>query len=68
MAEHIPPPIYSQQDLVGSHTYPEPQILITPTIDNVNFQKGFLGAEGEQAAVEGEVQIKGIDAARWDRV
>lgn len=70
MAEHLPPPIYSQQDPVGSHThtFQEPQILIVPTLDAVNFQKGYLGAEGEQAAVEGELQIKGVDAARWDRV
>jgi hypothetical protein len=68
MAEHHPPPIYSQQDFVGSHTFQEPQILIVPTLDAVNFQKGYLGAEGEQAAVEGELQIKGVDAARWDRV
>jgi len=71
MAEHLPPPIYSQQDPVGSissHSYQDPQILIIPTIDVVNFQKGYLGAEGEQAAVEGELQIKGVDAARWDHV
>ncbi|KAF8807549.1 hypothetical protein BYT27DRAFT_7165344 [Phlegmacium glaucopus] len=68
MVEHLPPPTYSQQDPVGSHTYQDPQILIVPTVDVVNFQKGYLGAEGEQAAVEGELQIKGVDAARWDRV
>lgn len=74
MAEHLPPPIYSQQDPVGSissHTYQdlsEPQILIIPTVDAVNFQKGYLGAEGEQAAIEGELQVKGVDAARWDRL
>jgi hypothetical protein len=68
MAEQLPPPLYSQQDPVGSHTYQGPQILIVPTVDVVNFQKGYLGAEGEHAAVEGELQIKGVDAARWDRV
>ena len=65
MAEHLPPPIYSQQDPV---VYQDPQILIIPTVDPVNFQKGYLGAEGEQAALEGELQIKGVDAAHWHRV
>ena len=67
MAEHLPPPIYSPQDPVGSHLC-HPQILIVPTVDAVNFQKGYLGAEGERTAVEGEIQIKGVDAACWDRV
>lgn len=74
MSESLPPPTYSQQDPVDSNssqTYQdlsEPQILIIPTVDAVNFQKGFLGAEGERAAIEGELQIKGVDPHRWERV
>lgn len=78
-----PPPIYSQQDPdhVGvllsdgqsSNTgqaqgIEDPQIIIIPTVDALNFQKGFLGADGERAAVEGELQIKGIDPSRYHRV
>jgi hypothetical protein len=74
MSESIPPPTYSQQDPVensSSQSYEdlsEPQILIIPTANAVNFQKGFLGAEGERAAIEGELQIKGVDPDRWGRV
>lgn len=70
MSDNIPPPIYSQQDPVHSdrHNPSEPEILIIPTVDAVNFQKGFLGAEGERAAIEGELQIKGEDASRWSRL
>ncbi|KAI0778071.1 hypothetical protein BD413DRAFT_600905 [Trametes elegans] len=46
-----------------------PQILIVPAADGVHFQKGFLGAEGERAAIEGELQIKSADAPlRWRKV
>jgi len=77
MSEHVPPPTYSQQDPVvdpsNSQPYqapsdPNPQILIIPTADAVNFQKGYLGAEDERAAIEGELQIKGADPERWGRV
>jgi len=68
----LPPPTYSQQDPgepPSSHDFAsDPQILIIPTIDAVNFQKGFLGADGERSAIEGELQIKGVDIARWERV
>lgn len=40
-----------------------PQILIVPTANGVHFQKGFLGADGERAAIEGELQIKSSDAS-----
>jgi hypothetical protein len=59
-----PPPSYSQQD----PAYEEPQIILVPTVDAVNFQKGYLGADGERAAIEGEIQVKGIDPKRWTRV
>ncbi|KDQ08462.1 hypothetical protein BOTBODRAFT_179818 [Botryobasidium botryosum FD-172 SS1] len=61
-----PPPTYSDQ-AEPSHAA-EPQLLIAPTIDAVNFQNGYLGAEGEHAALEGEVQIKGARNGEWDSV
>lgn len=74
MAESLPPPIYSQRDqddgvphrLIDNIS--EPQILIIPTMDTVNFQKGYLGAEGERAAIEGELQVKGVDPSQWIQV
>ncbi|KAI0639290.1 hypothetical protein C8Q77DRAFT_1080451 [Trametes polyzona] len=46
-----------------------PQIIIVPAADGVHFQKGFLGADGERAAIEGELQIKSADASfRWRKV
>lgn len=73
MAESLAPPIYSQQEDVPetSNTLDvalDPQILIIPSSDAINFQKGYLGADGERAAVEGELQIKGAEAGRWARV
>ncbi|KAG6911849.1 hypothetical protein DXG01_000096 [Tephrocybe rancida] len=76
MTESLPPPIYSQTDPdEGSgalQTEPDieggPQILIIPTGDAVNFQKGFLGADGERAAIEGELQIKATGQDRWAKV
>lgn len=66
-----PPPTYSQDDLsdVDSETHAhEPQILIVPPPGGVSFQKGFLGADGERAAIEGEVLIKGMTHGQWKRV
>jgi hypothetical protein len=63
MADPLPPPIYTQQEHEGG-----PQILIIPAADAINFQKGFLGAEGEHAAIEGELQIKGVDLGQWSKV
>lgn len=74
MSETVPPPTYSQQDPddVSSDTTESsdgpPQLLIVPTVDAVNFQKGYLGADGERAAIEGELQIKGADSEAWDKV
>lgn len=76
MSQHLPPPTYSQQDPVEpastvSLTHQDqsdPQILILPTADGVNFQKGFLGADDERAAIEGELHIKGVDNGQWARV
>ncbi|KAJ7431828.1 hypothetical protein B0H11DRAFT_2128657 [Mycena galericulata] len=76
MAEPLPPPIYSQQaddpltsdTESGSDVTLDPQILIIPSADAINFQKGYLGADGERAAVEGEIQVKGTESGRWSRV
>ncbi|KAL1664049.1 hypothetical protein GGF50DRAFT_127545 [Schizophyllum commune] len=76
------PPIYSRQDpdaaddAFGAGRPPsppppiesEPQILIIPPAGAINFQKGFLGADNEKAAVEGELQIKGAQPGAWDKV
>lgn len=61
MSDH-PPPIYSQGD--GTAT----QLLLVPPAGSVNFQTGYLGVEGERAAVEGEIQIKDIEPGRWSKV
>ncbi|ESK98343.1 hypothetical protein Moror_93 [Moniliophthora roreri MCA 2997] len=72
MSELQPPPTYSQelQDQVPGDPQGDapglPQILIVPTV--VSFQKGFLGAEGERAAIEGELQLKGAEAQDWNKV
>ncbi|KAF9068078.1 hypothetical protein BDP27DRAFT_1383765 [Rhodocollybia butyracea] len=76
MSEQLPPPTYSQQDpddtsseTTESSAGPsQPQLLIVPTVDTVNFQKGFLGAADERAAIEGELQIKGAVSEAWDKV
>jgi hypothetical protein len=75
----LPPPIYSQEDpdeaglslaepSPSATTDSEPQMLIIPTADAINFQKGYLGAEGERAAIEGELQIKGAEPGHWVKV
>ncbi|KAF9458216.1 hypothetical protein BDZ94DRAFT_1120335, partial [Collybia nuda] len=46
----------------------DPQILIIPIADTLNFQKGFLGVEDEQAVIEGELQIKGINPSNWEKL
>ena len=75
--ESIPPPLYSQDDPENAAGQSNPsaaflpsgtQILIIPTTDAVNFQKGYVGAEGERAAIEGELQIKGAEPGQWDTV
>ncbi|KAH9044742.1 hypothetical protein EDB85DRAFT_2138265 [Lactarius pseudohatsudake] len=60
-------PIYAQ-DAAVSPPQSEPQILIIPATDSLRFQQGFLGADGERAAIEGELQIKGTDSVRWRKV
>ncbi|KAJ7071218.1 hypothetical protein C8F01DRAFT_1244852 [Mycena amicta] len=73
MTEPAPPPIYSQQ-AASSDTTPlsnvplDPQILIVSSSNAINFQKGYLGADDERAAIEGEIQVKGTESTRWARV
>jgi hypothetical protein len=70
MSSDFPPPTYAQEAAVSSENAPqcEPQILIMPATDSLRFQQGFLGADGERAAIEGELQIKGTDSVRWRKV
>ncbi|KAG8933027.1 hypothetical protein FRC03_008646 [Tulasnella sp. 419] len=64
------PPNYSDQDRQpeSSGTSRSPQIVLTPVADAVHFQTGNLGADGEHAAVEGEVQLKGVNDGEWGRL
>ncbi|KAG8858406.1 hypothetical protein FRB96_005291 [Tulasnella sp. 330] len=63
------PPNYTVDDRrAESSVSVPPQIMITPLANAVGFQSGNLGADGEPAAVEGEVQLKGFTADAWDRV
>ncbi|KAF8527933.1 hypothetical protein BU17DRAFT_38747 [Hysterangium stoloniferum] len=59
MSLNLPPPTYEEQ---------RTQLLISPPPGAVQFQKGFLGAHGERAAIEGELQIKGAEPGQWDKV
>ncbi|KAJ3529357.1 hypothetical protein NM688_g7864 [Phlebia brevispora] len=72
MTNSEPPPTYTQEDestlLERSAFSLQPQILIVPTTSPLGFQKGYLGADGEHAAIEGELQVKGATAGRWGRV
>ncbi|PCH33541.1 hypothetical protein WOLCODRAFT_93681 [Wolfiporia cocos MD-104 SS10] len=69
-----PPPVYSpeppedEESLSESGATVEPQILIVPTASDGSFQKGYLGAEGERAAIEGELQLKCAETFRWERI
>jgi len=63
----VPPPIYAQQLARSPESDPQtdPQILIIPATDSLRFQQGFLGADGERASIEGELQLKGAHSDRW---
>ncbi|KAF9650088.1 hypothetical protein BDM02DRAFT_3093822 [Thelephora ganbajun] len=67
-----PPPLYTPDTPAGDDGPDDgevdPQILIIPTSSDAEFQKGYLGVEGERAAVEGELQIKGIRASACQKV
>jgi hypothetical protein len=66
----VPPPIYAQQPAGSPESDPQtdPQILIIPATDSLRFQQGFLGADGERAAIEGELQLKGAHPDRWRKL
>lgn len=71
-----PPPLYTKSDNDEGPSTSEgvsaesddPQILIIPPSQSTQFQKGFLGADDERAAIEGELQIKGISASACRKV
>jgi neural Wiskott-Aldrich syndrome protein len=71
-----PPPLYTQDasdsglssDDDGFSEHNDPQIIIIPPSLSAQFQKGFLGADDEHAAIEGELQIKGISASACRKV
>jgi hypothetical protein len=68
-----PPPIYSpghsqNPSRAIDETISDPQIFIVPAADTLTFQKGFLGAEGERAAIEGEIHVKGAQLGQWKNV
>jgi hypothetical protein len=69
-ADLAPPPTYSQRDpgRQSNSLLSEPQLLISPPVDEIDFQKGYLGADGERAAVEGELQIKDLEPKRWSKM
>ncbi|KDQ63781.1 hypothetical protein JAAARDRAFT_148452 [Jaapia argillacea MUCL 33604] len=64
------PPTYSQYEGVDqpADAGVDPEILVIPASDSVQFQSGHLGVDGERAAVEGELHIKGAEAGRWNKV
>ena len=70
----VPPPVYTTttteeqevDDEEQPEGVPETQLLISTGPDNVQFQKGYLGADGERAAIEGEVQVKGGNKDVWN--
>ena len=67
----VDPPSYSVQDGVSDDeaASEQTQLVISPIHNDFTFQKGYLGADGEHAAVEGEVQIKSAHGDDdWDRV
>jgi hypothetical protein len=66
----VPPPIYAQQPASSPESDPQtnPQILIIPATNSLRFQQGFLGADGERAAIEGELQLKGAHSDRWGKL
>ena len=66
-----PPPTYDDQvssALPPDQSLAEPIINIIPTANSIGFQKGYLGADAERAAIEGELQVKGANGGRWGKV
>lgn len=73
-ADTAPPPQYSQHglgDVLHSDCTSDTsglQLLLVPALDGINFQKGYVGAEGEHAAMEGEVHLKGAQPGAWKKL
>ena len=73
-ADSAPPPRYSQHnssDVLRSDCPSDVsgfQLLLVPALDGINFQKGYVGAEGEHAAMEGEVHLKGAQPGAWKKL
>ncbi|KAG8903887.1 hypothetical protein FRB99_002623 [Tulasnella sp. 403] len=67
MATELPPNYSTEDQRVGSSAQ-APQLVIAPVSNATQFQSGNLGADGERATVEGEVQLKGFDVDDWDSV
>ena len=78
---NAPPPTYDQgqhDEVVNLQYHPpstsdaapfiptEAQLAICPSGNTTHFQKGYLGANGERAAIEGELQIKGVPLDLWE--
>ncbi|TCD66377.1 hypothetical protein EIP91_001426 [Steccherinum ochraceum] len=65
------PPTYDEQDPQESlqeQAIDAPIVSIIPIANSIVFQKGYLGADAERAAIEGEVQVKGASGRRWSKV
>ena len=54
-----PPPTYDLEH--------DAQIEILPASDALSFQSGYLGADDERAAMEGEVHLKGAGSG-WEKL
>ncbi|KAH7915384.1 hypothetical protein BJ138DRAFT_122654 [Hygrophoropsis aurantiaca] len=75
-SDAVPPPIYCQESPceispsagVQNPGQPSLQIIILPAADAISFQNGYVGAEGERAAIEGELHLKGAESAQWNKV
>ncbi|KAG9314494.1 hypothetical protein JVU11DRAFT_5291 [Chiua virens] len=73
--DNAPPPRYSQHgpgdSILRSDCLSDAsglQMLIVPALDGINFQKGYVGAEGEHAAMEGEVHLKCAQPGAWKKL
>lgn len=74
MLEAGAPPIYSQGPNSDGEDGPTaaqsdlpPQILILPAAGATDFQKGYIGVDGERATIEGEIQMK-AESGTWAKV
>lgn len=72
MSTEIPPNYTVRHSAGSSRTTAAPpsapQIVITPLPNEIQFQNSNLGADGEPGVVQGDVQLKGLNADDWDRL